>query len=288
MRDPGTPAARAAATTSCANPSGPQTYTSRSGEVGHEPGQRRTERDLLTRPHQLVHATPEAPHVAGDLVAQEEILAPEARSDRDDVGVARQVVQQGADRRDAHAGADEQHAVTPTGIGGERAVRPLDGDARPRRDPGQAGAVIAQRLHGDAQGPAVRDVGEGVRVRLPPQPSAQEPPLQELPAGHREAVEVAALHDDGERSRPLGHHVDDAQAVAQPSARSAARRGSRRRARASRSTAPSTTSWPGDGRRRTRPCRPGGRTRGRARGTCRDAPPTTSRRRGAGARSGTR
>ena len=59
-------------------------------------------------------------------------------------------------------------------------------------------------------------------------------------------------------------------------------------ARASRATAPSTRAARRDGRRTTRPCRSGARTTGTARGRCRGAPTTTSRRPSAGARAGRR
>ena len=52
-----------------------------------------------------------------------------------------QLLQQRPDRRDADAGADQQHAVVLAGVGGERAVGALDRHPRARPQPRRARAL---------------------------------------------------------------------------------------------------------------------------------------------------
>src|SRR4051812_19715377 len=151
------------------------------GDVGHELGQR-----LGVEPHAVARADElEQPSVAtrdvlGHLVAQDEVRGARAAQDDDDVGVLGQLLEQRADRRDADAGADEQHAVAVARVGGEHAVRALDREPRAGPQPRERGAVVAEGLDGDAQVARGRCRRQRVRVRLPPQAARQEAPLQEL------------------------------------------------------------------------------------------------------------
>ena len=130
-------------------------------------------------------------------------------------GLRRQLLQQREHRSGADADADEQQPVALGRVGGEDAVRPLDRDARSGRDPRQVAAVVAEILDGDAQQIALRRRRQRIRMRLPPQPAAQEPPLEELAAGHGQPVEPAPAHQHGDHARPLRRHALHADSVAQ-------------------------------------------------------------------------
>ena len=69
------------------------------------------EADALARADQFVQPAAACGDQRGDLVAQNEVLRRGAAQEHDDVGIARELFQQRADRRDADAGTREQHAV---------------------------------------------------------------------------------------------------------------------------------------------------------------------------------
>ena len=198
----------------------------------------------------------------------------------------RQLLQQREDRRGADAGADEQQAVALGGVGGEGAVGALDRHARPgpqraspalwsprsltvMRSRSPSGAAESEYGCACHHSPRRRKrhcrnwpPATGSRSRLRPRSTTETTPGPSCVDARRRAPGGAG------------------------SATPAARCARRRRRRASRPTARSTRPGRRDGRRTTRPWRPGARTTGRARGRCRGAPTTTSRRPSAGARAG--
>jgi len=56
--------------------------------------------------------------------AMDEVFSARGPQDHGDVSVLRQVFEQGSDRRDAHAGADQDDAPAATGVSREDAVGP--------------------------------------------------------------------------------------------------------------------------------------------------------------------
>src|SRR4051794_14982390 len=185
-------------------------------DVGDQRGERRrVEAHAVARTDELEQPAVALEDVFGDLVAVDEVVARRAAQRDHHVGLGRQLLEQGADRRDADAGADQQHAVARPRVGGEDAVGPLDRHRRAGPEPGERRAVVAEVLDGDAQVAARRRGRQGIGVRLPPQPAAQEAPLQELAAGDRQAVEPAPAQDDAVGVRALAGDGDDVQAMAQ-------------------------------------------------------------------------
>ena len=87
-----------------------------------------------------------------------------------------------------------------------------------------------------------------VRVRLPPQPAAQEAPLQELAARDRQAIEAPAAQDDRDDVRALGRDGDDPHRWRSERQSGRPIRGGDDERERRRSTAPSTTpgatGWP--------------------------------------------
>ena len=80
--------------------------------VGDEPAQGvGVERHLVARADELDEAAAAAADLVGDLVAQDEVGVGRAAQQDGDVGLLRELLQQGEDRRGADAGADEQQPV---------------------------------------------------------------------------------------------------------------------------------------------------------------------------------
>ena len=86
---------RAAAMTPCMNPLGPQTYRSRPAMSGTSCGEAGcVEAGVRARPDELVELPAALAHQVGELVAQDQVAPAGAAQDRDDVDVARQVLEQ--------------------------------------------------------------------------------------------------------------------------------------------------------------------------------------------------
>ena len=77
------------------------------------------------------------------------------------------------------------------------------------------GGMIPHRLHGQPQVGRLRQRGQRVRVSLPPHSPGQEPPAEELAAGHGQPVQAAAGADHGHHAGPLRAHLGDRQPVPQ-------------------------------------------------------------------------
>ena len=135
-----------------------------------------------------------------ELHAQDHVvLAHRPVDERDVAGVAGQVLQQRADRRDADAARDQRDPRAPPRGGGEGAVRPVEDHPRAGRD--RAQPEVADLLDRDPQPPPVGRGGERVRVRLPPVLAGQEAPGEEL-AGARLQLARAGRRRSRARRRP--------------------------------------------------------------------------------------
>ena len=112
-------------------------------------------------------------------------------------------------------------------VGGEGAVGALDRHARAGPQPASAALWSPRSLTVMRSASRRGRRRQRVRVRLPPQPAAQEAPLQELAAGDGQPVAAAGPRSTTENvPGPFGLDRDDAQAVAQRAPERAARRGS--------------------------------------------------------------
>ncbi len=90
----------------------------------------------------------------------------------------------------------------------ERAVGAFDRDPRTRPEAGHSSALVADSLDGYPDVWRLRQRGEGVRMRVPPQIPDEEAPEEELTAGYGKTVEVPAIADDGEDAGRLGANLE--------------------------------------------------------------------------------
>ena len=151
---------------------------------------------LRARSDDFVKSSAALAHEPGDLVPQDEVVLGRSAQDDRHVDVLGQVVEHGPHGGRADAGADEKHPVGLARVVCESAVRSLDRDPRARPELCESRAVVADRLDRDAHLVARRQGRQRVRVRLRPHAALQEAPVQELPAGDRQPVEVASASDD--------------------------------------------------------------------------------------------
>src|SRR5215469_1394787 len=185
-------------------------------DVGHEVAQVScTQADLVPRPDKLVQAAAALLDQGGNLVSVHQPGRRGRADDHRDVRLLRQVLEQRAQRRDTHAGPDEQHAICQPRVVGEGSVRPLDGDGGTGSELGHEVASIAGRLDRDPEVWRARQRREREGVRLPPEVPGEKPPLEELPAGYGQLVKVLALADDRDDAGRLVPHLDDAELVLQ-------------------------------------------------------------------------
>ena len=231
-----------ASTISVTNPSGPHTYTSRSLRSGT---MRRSEYWSMTASVRLPVSScswpPRRLTRSGDLRAEHEVLPPGGPQHDHRLGAARQVFQQRPHRGDPDPGGDQHRSRPPLGMPGEHAVRSLDGDPGARLEPGQRRGVVADPLDGQPQVGRLRQRGQRVGVGLPPHAPGQEAPEEELPAGHRQPVQVLAPADDR-------HHAGSFRVAPRPPAAGAgscaARAGPRGRSARARPCPPTPPTTP--------------------------------------------
>jgi len=101
------------------------------GDIGRKMAERpRVEADALPGTDEFVHAAIVVLGQRSDLGAMNQVGRRRCADHDDHVGPLRQILEERAQRGDAHAGPDEQHRVGRSGVLGERAVWSLDGDCR--------------------------------------------------------------------------------------------------------------------------------------------------------------
>src|ERR1039458_5695402 len=98
---------------------------------------------------------------------------------------------------------------------GECAVRSLNRHSGSRLEGGDGATLVAQPLDRHSEVRRLREGGEGVGVRVPPELLREEPPLKELTARDGKAVEATARTDDRVHTRRLFADCGNPQLVAE-------------------------------------------------------------------------
>ena len=172
-------------------------------EVGDEPSEcSGVETDLVARADDLVELPATLFDEACELVAVHDVLRSRGTDDQRHIDRQGQILEEGAQRGDAHSGADQRDAIGWTRMW----VNAPYGPSIATRVPGLSGdgaALITQTLDGDPEVRRLRERGERVGVRVPPELLREEPPLEELTARDGEAIETTARTDDREHTRCL-------------------------------------------------------------------------------------
>src|ERR1700722_6165940 len=137
------------------------------------------------------------------LIGQNGFVLIRCAQQRDDIDTPREILNQGAQRGHPEAGPGKGYSIRRARVLCEGPVGPFDGDEGPRTQARQLGTVVSKGFDGNAH---IRRLGHGRKRgggRLPPQPSSQEPPLQELSAVDGKTLEVLAPHDDRDATGDL-------------------------------------------------------------------------------------
>ena len=188
------------------------------GDVGDELAQVRRREQMAAFVGRVIAGDDLQPEAARrgerlELVAEDDVAFAQDAVDDDEVAV--HVLEQGTDRGDADAAADQQRLRARARRVGEDTERSFGNDARSDRDLRDAAREVAEVLHGDPERAAVGSSRQGERMRPPPVAAREEPPEEELSRLRAQPVEPTPRHVERHDARAFRHDVGDAKAEAQ-------------------------------------------------------------------------
>src|ERR1039457_871356 len=176
-------------------------------QVGNEPRQRAlVERYPLAAADQLMQLAAAVPDQFPHLLAEHKIFFSGGPQYDDRSAGPRQVFQQRSQCRDADPGCHQQSFRPLLRVPRECPVWSLDGNRCTRPQPRQRSGVMTSTFDGEPEVRRPGQCGQRVRVGLPPHVPGEEPPEEELAAGHGQSVEVTAADDH--RGHPRARCVD--------------------------------------------------------------------------------